>query len=77
MQTAANALIASNASLTGLTYIDTLVSGATSQGATSIVVDGKHLNATSITTLKSSGYVVSQRIVDNSPFDSYYISWGG
>lgn len=77
MQTAANALSASNAALTGLTYIDTLVSGATAQGLTSIVVDGKYLNPTSIASLESDGYVVTQRIVDYSPHTSYFISWGG
>jgi len=77
MQTAANALIASNAVLTGLTYVDTLISGATAQGVTSIIVDGKFLNSTTISTLESNGYVVSQRIVDYSPFTSYSISWGG
>lgn len=76
MQSASDALAASNAALTGLTHIDTLVSGATAQGLTSIIINGNFLNSDTITSLRSSGYVVSQRIVDGSPFDSYYITWG-
>jgi hypothetical protein len=76
MQTAANARIASNSALTGLTYIDTLVSGATEQGLYQVNVDQKLLTSETIAELISDGYTVSEQYQDNNPnFIRYIISW--
>ena len=81
MQTAATSRTNTNDAFTGLTYINTLVTGATIQGLSSISVAASYLSTTTIILLKSYGYDVSPYF---SSFDidtpnvspqSYNISW--
>jgi hypothetical protein len=77
MQSASTAHTTSLNALSGLTYIDTLVSGATSQGLFSIIVAGNLLNSASISALQSSyGYnVQAWGVNDLSSYKQYIISW--
>ena len=59
MQTAEDARTATNDALTGLTYVDTLVSGATAQGLASIMVEAKYLTDDTITAIRALGYTVN------------------
>jgi len=81
MQTAATSRTNSNDAFTGLTYINSLVTGATTQGLYSISVPPSYLSTTTITLLKSYGYNVSPYFSSNdidmkdAQPQSYNISW--
>ena len=81
MQTAATSRTNSNSAFSGLTYINSLVTGATIEGLFSISVAPKYLSTTTINSLKSFAYNVTPyySTFDNdtpnvSP-QSYNISW--
>jgi len=75
MQTAAQARNSSNISLTGLTFIDTLISGATIQGQFYVSVNNEIITEDVITELRNNGYSVVKRNTSNPSFDPYIISW--
>ncbi len=76
MITASDAYNASMIVLTGLTYIDELISGATDQGLFTIVVNGQLLTSDSVDTLKVNGYVVNTVYPEgNRNFPKYIIDW--
>ncbi len=76
MQTAANARQQSSLALSGATYIDILISGATLSGAYTINVDGTLVSPTEIATLTANGYNVGRRLREDNPnFPTYIISW--
>jgi len=79
MQTAAEARQASNDSLSGLTFIDILISGATTQGSRQINVDGNTISPTMKSTLESNGYTIAVQYFfgdeENKNFPRYIISW--
>ena len=81
MQTAATSRTNSNDAFTGLTFINSLVTGATIQGLYLISVSPNHLSPTTITSLKSFGYSVTPYFSSNDIDDpnssprSYNISW--
>ena len=76
MQTAASARSSTDATLTGLTYIDTLVSTATSEGMSYIIVNGTKITTDMITTLEGLGYVVNTKYPEgNIHYPQYMISW--
>jgi hypothetical protein len=62
--------------LTGLTYIETLISGATEQGLYSIQVRPEYLNNEAIERLRNEfGYRVTSRSILNNEYSNYTISW--
>ena len=69
------ARIASNAATSSLSYIDSLVTGATAQGLYSITVDGARVNSAMITTLKSYGFTVDTTYDTMGTYPRYVISW--
>ena len=69
------ARIASNTSTGSLSYIDSLVTGATAQGLYSITVEGSKINSAMITTLRNYGYTVNTFYDTMGTFPSYIISW--
>jgi hypothetical protein len=69
------ARIASNAATSSLSYIDSLVTGATAQGLYSITVDGVRVNSQMITTLKSYGFTVDTTYDTMGTYPRYIISW--
>ena len=71
------ALSASNTTTGSLSYINTLVSDATSSGSYSIVVPNKYMNDTMASNLISTyGYSVQIRNNSGGNYVDYYISWG-
>jgi hypothetical protein len=75
MITSTSARNSANSIVTGMTYFDTLISGATSQGLFQITVDGNKMSPSQITTLTSNGYTVYTRYTDMGTFPQYVISW--
>ena len=76
MQSAASANLASQTSLTGLTYIDSLVSGATAQGQFEIRVGGQFIDDATAATLRSNGYEVWWYNSEMGTFPTYVVKWG-
>jgi hypothetical protein len=66
---------ASNTATGSLSYIDSLVTGATAQGLYSITVDGAIVNSAMVTTLKSYGFTVDVRYDTMGTYPKYVISW--
>jgi hypothetical protein len=80
MQTASNARQATNDSLSGLTFIDILISGATMSGQSLVIVSPVYLNTSNRATLVSNGYSVTPKYYSNDDPTSgnppaYIISW--
>lgn len=79
MQTATAAGQATINTLTGLTYLDTLISGATMQGLRYINVDGNFVSAAMTSTLQSAGYSVAIQYFfgdeENHNFPRCVIRW--
>lgn len=75
MQTAASARSDTNDSLSGLTYLDTLVTAATTKGLSSISVEPKLINDSMISSLESLGYTVKRLSLDNMTFAPFIITW--
>jgi hypothetical protein len=69
------ARIASNAATSSLSYIDSLVTGATAQGLYSVIVEGSRVNPAMITTLKSYGFTVNTSYDTMGTYPKYVISW--
>jgi hypothetical protein len=76
MQSGSAARTATNTATGSLSYIDTLISGATAQGKYSIIVEGDLLNDSMITTLRNVyGYTVDQQFNSMGSYPRYTISW--
>jgi len=75
MQSASTARSASNSATGSLDYIDTLVSGATSQGLYQVVVDGQYINNVMTGSLKTLGYTVEVKYDSMGSFPRYNIKW--
>jgi hypothetical protein len=75
MQSASTARSASNSVTGSLDYIDTLVSGATSQGLYQVVVDGQYINNVMTGSLKTLGYTVEVKYDSMGSFPRYYVKW--
>jgi hypothetical protein len=75
MQSGSAARTVSNGVTSSLSYIDTLVSGATAQGLYSVVVDGSRVNTGMISTLRSYGYTVETTYDTMGTYPRYVISW--
>lgn len=71
------ALTASNTTTGSLSYISSLVSGATSEGLYRIVVGNTHMNEAMATKLRNVyGYNVTPKNSFMGTYDDYIISWG-
>ena len=75
MQSGSAARTATNAVTSSLSYIDTLVSGATAQGLYSIIVDGSKVNNGMVSTLRAYGYTVETSYDTMGSYPRYTISW--
>ena len=69
------ARIASNTATSSLSYIDSVVTGATAQGLYSVTVDGAKINSAMITTLKAYGYTVDTFYDTMGTYPRYIVSW--
>ena len=75
MQSGSAARTTSNGVTSSLSYIDTLVSGATSQGLYSVTVDGSKVTNGMISSLRSYGYTVESSFDNMGTYPRYVISW--
>lgn len=75
MQTASSARTASNTATGSLTYIDTLISGATSQGLYQVYLEGPFINDAMTASLKSNGYGVEVKYDTMGTYPRYVIKW--
>jgi hypothetical protein len=76
MQTATNAKTGSDAIISSLSYIDSLVTDASNKGAYRIFVDYPVMNDDMMSILNTTyGYYVSKKTYDIGNFTTYIISW--
>jgi hypothetical protein len=61
--------------LTGLTYVDTLISGATAKGKNHIFLEGNEFNSSYITGITAAGYKVTTKYHDMGTYPVYKITW--
>jgi hypothetical protein len=66
---------ASNTATSSLSYIDSLVTGATAQGLYSVTVDGARVNSAMVTTLRSYGFTIDTFYDTMGTYPKYVISW--
>jgi hypothetical protein len=66
MQSASTARATTNATLTGITYIDSLISGATLMGLSTVTIEGSKITPGMVAALQSGGYTVTSRTWDIS-----------
>jgi hypothetical protein len=60
---------------TGLTYVDTIIGTAASNGLFSVIVEGNYINDTVTGSIVSAGYIVSKKFDDIGTYPRYTISW--
>ena len=76
MTSASTAKSTASSAISGLTYIDTLVTTAAAKGLFFIIVDGTYMNDTMAQSLiTTSGYVVTRMTDLMGSFPSYKIAW--
>jgi len=73
----ADALTASTSTQTGFTYVNKLITGATSEGITFVFIDEKHLLPEMVQSLRSSGYIVTKKTDVMGNHAVYLVSWAG
>jgi len=75
LQNASTSRTASNDNLTGLTYVNSVITGATLNGLFSVTIDGNYINDTVTGSILSGGYSVTKKTYDFGTYPSYTISW--
>ena len=75
--TSADALTASINAQTGFTFVNKLISGATSEGVTFVFIDEKHLLPEMVQSLSGAGYVVTKKTDVMGNHATYLVSWAG
>ena len=60
---------------TGLTYIDTVIGTAASNGLFSVVVEGNYINDTLTGSLITAGYTVHKNLDNMGTYPRYTIIW--
>jgi hypothetical protein len=60
---------------TGLTYVDTIIGTAASNGLFSVVVEGNYIDDTITGSIVSAGYVVKKKFDDMGTYPRYTINW--
>jgi hypothetical protein len=72
-----DALTASISAQTGFTYVNKLISGATSEGVTFVFIGEKYLLPDMAQSLSDAGYVVTKKTDVMGNHTTYLISWSG
>ena len=60
---------------TGLTYIDTVIGTAASNGLFSVIVEGNYINVTLTGSLITAGYTVHKNLDNMGTYPRYTIKW--
>jgi hypothetical protein len=76
MQLANTAKTTADNARSSLSYINTLITGATNNEQYSTIVDGAYIDDTMVANLVNNyGYQVSKRFTDMGTYPNYLISW--
>jgi len=76
MISAANSLTGSTQVLTGLTYINNVITAATANGQFEVTIDGIYMDDNAASVLYNTyGYTVTKRTYDMGLYPSYVINW--
>jgi hypothetical protein len=76
MQLAKTAKTTADNARSSLSYINTLITGATNNEQYSTIVDGAYIDDTMVANLVNNyGYQVSKRFTDMGTYPNYLISW--
>ncbi len=66
----------SDNAITGLTYVNSVIPGASANGLYSVIIEGNYMNDTMADTLRTTyGYKVTPKSVDMGSYVRYQISW--
>jgi len=77
MINASSALTGSTQNLTGLTYINNVITAATANGQFEVTIDGIYMDDPTAAILYNTyGYTVTKRTYDMGLYPSYVIGWG-
>jgi hypothetical protein len=75
IQTASYASTQTTSVLSGLTYVDTLISGATAKGKNYILLEGSEFNSAYISGITAAGYKVTTQYSFMGTYPTYKVSW--
>jgi len=75
LQSASTSRTASNNTFTGLTYVNSIITGATTNGLYSVIIEGNYLDDTLTGSIISSGYTVTKRFDNMGTYPRYLIGW--
>jgi hypothetical protein len=75
LQSASTSHTNSTNSLTGLTYVNSVITGATVNGLFSVNIDGNYINDTVTGSILAQGYNITKRNFDIGTYPTYVISW--
>jgi hypothetical protein len=75
LQSASTSRTASNNAFTGLTYVNSIITGATTNGLYSVIIEGNYLDDTLTGSIISSGYTITKRFDNMGTYPRYLIGW--
>ena len=76
MISAANALTGTTTNYTGLTYINTIITGAVANGQSHVIIDAIYMGDDTAALLYGTyGYNVTKRFTDFGMYPQYVIDW--
>jgi len=75
LQSASTSRTTSNNAFTGLTYVNSIITGATTNGLYSVIIEGNYLDDTLTGSIISSGYTVTKRFDNMGTYPRYLIGW--
>jgi hypothetical protein len=73
MQSASTAKSNTDSVRTGLTYINNLITGASDNGQTMIIVDGSYMDDSMASALTGFGYTVTKEFFDLGTYPRYKV----
>ena len=76
MVSASVAKTTSDNAITELTYVNSIITEAMSNGLYSIIIEGRHMNDSMANILRTTyGYTVTSKSIDMGSYNRYKISW--
>jgi hypothetical protein len=75
LQSASASRTASNNAFTGLTYVNSIITGATTNGLYSVIIEGNYLDDSLTGSIISSGYTITKRFDNMGTYPKYLIGW--
>jgi hypothetical protein len=75
LQSAATSRTNSNNAFTGLTYVNSIITGATVNGLFTASIDGNYIDDTVTGSIIAQGYKITKKYFDIGTYPTYVISW--